>query len=97
MRKHHKEDSSGWEISFRKSSFRGSIPKDSSVRGSNPRWKDTFFIDNKGGDIYQMQDRNSWRERTYACRQGEQPKESSIRRSNPKERYPFPLMSKGER
>jgi hypothetical protein len=30
MRKHHKEDSSGWEISFRKSSVRGSIPKDSS-------------------------------------------------------------------
>jgi hypothetical protein len=27
MRKHHKEDSSGWEISFRKSSVRGSIPK----------------------------------------------------------------------
>jgi hypothetical protein len=26
MRKHHKEDSSGWEISFRKSSVRGSIP-----------------------------------------------------------------------
>jgi hypothetical protein len=26
MRKHHKEDSSGWEISFRKSSVRGSTP-----------------------------------------------------------------------
>jgi hypothetical protein len=48
MRKHHKEDSSGWGISFRKSSVRGSIPKDSSVRGSNPRWKDTFSIDEKG-------------------------------------------------
>jgi hypothetical protein len=33
MRKHHKEDSSGWEISFRKISVRGSIPKDSSDRG----------------------------------------------------------------
>jgi hypothetical protein len=55
MRKHHKEDSSGWEISFRKSSVRGSIPKDISVRGSSPRWKYTFSIDDKGGEIYQMQ------------------------------------------
>jgi hypothetical protein len=38
-RKHHKEDSSSQEISFRKSSFRGSIAKDSSVRGSNPDGK----------------------------------------------------------
>jgi hypothetical protein len=38
MRKHHKEDSLGWEISF----------KNISVRGSNPRWKDTFSIDDKG-------------------------------------------------
>jgi hypothetical protein len=43
-RKHHKEDNSGWEISFRKSS----------VMGSNPEWKDTFFIDDKGGEIYHM-------------------------------------------
>jgi hypothetical protein len=71
MRKHHKEDSSGWGISFRKSSVRGSIPKDSLVRGSSPRWKDTFSIDDKGGEIYQMQDRNAWRERKEACRQGE--------------------------
>jgi hypothetical protein len=55
MRKHHKEESLGWEISFRKSSFRGSIPKESSFRGSNPGWKDTFSIDDKGGEIYQMQ------------------------------------------
>ena len=34
--------------------MRGSIPKDSSVRGSNPRWKDTFSIDDKGGEIYRM-------------------------------------------
>jgi hypothetical protein len=54
MRKHHKEDSLGWEISFRKISVKGSIPKDSSVRGSSPGWKDTFTIDNKGGDVYQM-------------------------------------------
>jgi hypothetical protein len=45
MRKHHKEESSGWEISFRKSSVRGSIH----------RWKDTFSIDDKGGEIYRMQ------------------------------------------
>jgi hypothetical protein len=54
-RKHHKEDSLGWEISFMKSSVKGSIPKDSSLRGSNPEWKDTFSIDDKGGEIYQMQ------------------------------------------
>jgi hypothetical protein len=60
MRKHHKEDSSGQEISFRKSSVRGSIPKDSSVRGRNPGWKDTFSIDDKGGDIYQMQSTEAW-------------------------------------
>jgi hypothetical protein len=60
MRKHHKEDSSGQEISFRKSSVRGSIPKDSSVRGRNPRWKDTFSIDDKGGEIYQMQSTEAW-------------------------------------
>jgi hypothetical protein len=23
-------------------------------RGSNPRWKDTFSIDDKGGEIYHM-------------------------------------------
>jgi hypothetical protein len=45
MRKHHKEDSSGWEISFKKLS----------IRGSNPEWKYTFSIDDKGGEIYQMQ------------------------------------------
>jgi hypothetical protein len=45
MRKHHKEDSSGWGMSFRKSSSKGSIHKDNSVRGINPEWKDTFAID----------------------------------------------------
>jgi hypothetical protein len=28
---------------------------DSSVRGSSPGWKDTFSIDDKGGEIYHMQ------------------------------------------
>jgi hypothetical protein len=49
---HHKEDSLGWGVSFRKSSVKGSIPKDNSLRGSNPIWKDTFAIDDKGGAIY---------------------------------------------
>jgi hypothetical protein len=52
MRKHHKEDNSGWGISFKKSSIRGSIPKDISVRGSIPGCKYTFAIDDKGGEIY---------------------------------------------
>jgi hypothetical protein len=97
MRKHHKEESSCWEISFRKSLVKESIPKDNLVRGSNFGWKDTFAIDNKGGDIYQMKDINAWRERTKECRQGEEPKESSVRGSSPKGRYPLPLISKGER
>jgi hypothetical protein len=42
MRKHHKEDSLGWEINFRKIS----------VRGRSPRWKYTFSIDDKRGEIY---------------------------------------------
>jgi hypothetical protein len=60
MRKHHKEGNSGREISFRKGLVRGSIPKDSSVRGRNPRWKDTFSINEKGGEIYQMQNTKAW-------------------------------------
>jgi len=45
MRKHHKEDSSGWEIKR-------------TVRGSRPKWKDTFFIDDKGGrDLSDAEDR----------------------------------------
>jgi hypothetical protein len=59
-RKHPKEDSSGWEINFKKSSFRGRIPKDNSVRGSSLRWKYTFSIDDKGGDIYQMKRTDAW-------------------------------------
>jgi hypothetical protein len=51
-RKNHKEENSCREISFRKSSVRGSIPKDSLVRGSRPRRKYTFSIDDKGGEIY---------------------------------------------
>jgi hypothetical protein len=34
--------------------------EDSSVRGSSPGWKDTFSIDFKGGDIYQMQSTEAW-------------------------------------
>jgi hypothetical protein len=32
----------------------GSTIRGQSVRGSNPGWKDTFSIDDKGGEIYQM-------------------------------------------
>jgi hypothetical protein len=60
MRKHHKEENLGREINFRKSSFRGSIPKDSSVRRSNPKWKYTFSIDEKRGDIYQIHNTEAW-------------------------------------
>jgi hypothetical protein len=28
--------------------------------GSIPRWKDTFAIDDKGGEIYQMQRTEAW-------------------------------------
>jgi hypothetical protein len=97
MRKHHKEDSSGWEINFNKSSFRGSIPKEISVRGSIPRWKDTFSIDDKGGDIYHMQDRNDWRERTKACRQGEHPQGEFSQGEQPQREIPFSIDVKGER
>jgi hypothetical protein len=34
--------------------------EDSSARGSSPRWKDTFSIDDKGGKIYQMQRIETW-------------------------------------
>jgi hypothetical protein len=56
-----------------KSSFRGSSPKDDSVRGSSPKGEVTFAIDVKVGDIYQMQDNelDSWRESTEAWFQGE--------------------------
>jgi hypothetical protein len=38
--------------SFRKSSVRGIIPKESLVRGIIPIREVTFSIDVKGGDIY---------------------------------------------
>jgi hypothetical protein len=38
----------------------GSIPKDNAVRGRNPGWKDTFSIDDKGGEIYHMQSTEAW-------------------------------------
>ena len=34
--------------------------EDISVRESNPRWKNTFAIDDKGGEIYQMQSTHAW-------------------------------------
>jgi hypothetical protein len=30
------------------------------LRGSSPGWKDTFAIDDKGGEIYQMQRIEAW-------------------------------------
>jgi hypothetical protein len=33
---------------------------DESVRGRNPQWKDTFSIDDKVGEIYQMQRTDAW-------------------------------------
>jgi hypothetical protein len=73
MRKQHKEDSSCWGRSFRKSSVRGIIPKESSVRGISPIWEVTFAIDVKGGDIYKMHDTelDAWTEIIEAWFQGE--------------------------
>jgi hypothetical protein len=34
--------------------------EDSSVMGSSPGWKDSFAIDDKGGEIYQMQRTEAW-------------------------------------
>jgi hypothetical protein len=42
---------------------RGNTIRGQSVRGSSPGWKDTFAIDDKGGDIYQMQRTEAWFER----------------------------------
>jgi hypothetical protein len=38
----------------------GSTIRGQSVRGSSPEWKDTFVIDEKGGEIYQMQRTEAW-------------------------------------
>jgi hypothetical protein len=38
----------------------GVSPRMISIRGRDPRWKDTFAIDDKGGDIYQMQSTKAW-------------------------------------
>jgi hypothetical protein len=48
MRKHHKEDILGWGISFRKSSVKRSIPKDSSFRGRSPDGNIPFPLMTKG-------------------------------------------------
>jgi hypothetical protein len=34
--------------------------EDSSVKGSSPRWIDTFSIDDKEGEIHQMQRKEAW-------------------------------------
>jgi hypothetical protein len=36
------------------------IKRTVTVRGRNPRWKNTFAIDDKGGEIYQMQRIEAW-------------------------------------
>ena len=36
-----------------------------SFRGSNPGWKDIFAIDDKGGEIYQMQRTEAWFQGEY--------------------------------
>jgi hypothetical protein len=47
-RKHHREENLCWEISFRKSSVRGSIPKEISVSGSSLGWKVPLPLMTKG-------------------------------------------------
>jgi hypothetical protein len=37
--------------------------EDSSVKGRNPRWKYTFAIHDKGGEIHQMQRTKAWFQR----------------------------------
>jgi hypothetical protein len=34
--------------------------EDNSVRGSSPGWKDTFDIDDKGGEIHQKRRTEAW-------------------------------------
>jgi hypothetical protein len=34
--------------------------EDSSVKGRSPRWKYTFVIDDKGGEIYHMHRTEAW-------------------------------------
>jgi hypothetical protein len=36
--------------------------EDNSVRGSSPGWKDTFAIDDKGGESHQMQRTKAYRD-----------------------------------
>jgi hypothetical protein len=58
----------GESFSFRKSSVRGSNPKDSSVRGSNPDRKLPFPLMSKGERFLRCMDRelDAWRESTKA-------------------------------
>jgi hypothetical protein len=57
MRKHHKEDSSVWESSFKKSLVRGSNPKDISFRGSSANWKLPFPLMSKWERFIRYMDR----------------------------------------
>jgi hypothetical protein len=74
-----------------------SVSRRVKLGGAAPDGKIPLPLMTKGREIYQIHDRNAWRESTEACRQGEQPNESSVRGSIPKGRYSLPLMSKGER
>jgi len=60
-------------MNFKKSSFKGSIPKDSSVRGSSPDEKLHFSLMSKGGRFIRCMDRefDAWRESTEAWFKGE--------------------------
>ena len=40
--------------------MRKHLKEDSSVRGRNPRWKNTFSVDEKGEEFYQMQRTEAW-------------------------------------
>jgi hypothetical protein len=53
---------------------RGSTIRGQFSQGEQPGWKDTFAIDDKGGEIYQMQRTEAWfyqMQRTEAWFQGE--------------------------
>jgi hypothetical protein len=67
MRNLHKKDISVCGSSFRKSSFRGSKPKDNLIRGRNPDGKLPFPLMSKGGRFIRFMDRelDSWREKEH--------------------------------
>jgi hypothetical protein len=49
MRKHHKEDISGWNISFKNISVRGLSPRTVQLEGATPNGKIHFPLMTKGG------------------------------------------------